>query len=1632
MKRILAVLSVLIVILFTVGGMGIVTADGGGNETGTPEETRVIVQLAEIESFDSKEDLKQQTRDRQEPVLDHLETVDGVTVQDRLWITNTILVTVDTDRVSLDQLRQIPDVESVELDEKVSGGDPIPTVSSQSTPDAETTYGLDQINAPETWERFDTRGDGVTIGVIDGGVTPDHVAIELNGGNSANNYEGGWHTLYYPNGSVTSLGEREGVSAPAPFDSSGHGTHVSGTVVGGNQTGTAIGVAPDAKLIHSTALYNGDGYAFNVRKSLQWMAEEEPDIVSMSLGLDSPISTHIEAIDTLRSLGITVVSSSGNSGNGHIGFPAGYETAIAVGATDSSGQIPYFSSGGTYQLSEYEKTAAKVGEWDDTQLTPYVVAPGDGVYSADYQNPNSLTLKSGTSMAAPHVSGIISLMLSNNPNLTPAQVQEVLRRGAIDAVGVPDGRNTRSGYGVANAYTSLALSNPDGFVGVESVNTNDTVEYGDTIVTKANVTNVNIVGDAASRTVTYSVNGTQIGSENVNLGSEEYKELIFEYQTSEADTGVNEVVIETGDVTRTVNVTVAGPAEFEPTLNTSDVAGPFVIGEIAEFNVSVENVGDIADTGNLSLYINDSLVVSGNSNIPSLAPGESTDIEFDYTPIEADQPQINVTAATDTRQSEQWVEVAKPAAFEPTVNTVATSDFIAGDNATVSVDVLNTGGVAGTGDLDLYINETRIVDGSSNIPETDAGATSTVNFTYKVTDDDYPVLNVTASTPSAQNETMIDVLRPAESVTKITSVNTPVESEDVNVTVEVSNRGDFELSQNATVSVDGIGSNSTLVDVAGRDSAVVSLTIPTSTGDYGSYTVNASTPNSTDSLPLIIDRQATFDAKVESINTSVSAGETIVAEIDVENIGDVSDTQTVSFSDETSGVLESEDVTLAAGDNSTLTFERETGINDIGDVKLTAATDYTSVSKTVTVNDPNPATITAVEAEQDTANDVVVVNGTVEPGSLPVDSVLLGVEATFTSYSTEKAVNGDVSDGGEFSTQIPTSDLVGDGNYTAIAMAVDNVSYEVTASGSEVAVDTTPPKVQLDTDSLSTGNGDLLIEANEAFEITDVVIEADDQTDRSPSASAVPDGLNAKENTVRITFDSSQSATAGISIFNVTVDAKDGNNNTVTETLNATIDNYQIINGEGTVNPGTTSQIDVLGNTTQIGSTTSRDATVSSSRTSPIGTELAANQFSGGFVNVNDIGLSDSELENATITIPVSELNQNTISGFDKNELVILKSEDGSSDYREINTEYNATSNELVAVVDGFSQFGAGGVDTTAPTVDTIDVSPSTSVEANEGPVNISFEYTDQHSSINVSETSISADVSNSRYTTSITAGKGTFNVSGLSAGETIVVTLTVADTAGNSKEQEVTIEVASNNNGGGGGGGGGGGSGGSASGGGGGGGGGGGSGVPSARPTPIPDDVHTIVRAKGKINGGEEVSVSEPGDFVTNPVIETVIFNEPGLAGVIEVRDYSDVPSRAGRPPGDIISANEVMVPYSLRDKQATLRFNLMKLENPGFDLDELDRDTLTVWYEEDGEWSALETTVVEDTEDSFVVEAETDGFSHFAVTNALAEEGEIVEETETSQEEEETNDDTPGFGFVAAIIALSSLGVALRLKSP
>jgi len=156
----------------------------------------------------------------------------------------------------------------------------------------------------------------------------------------------------------------------------------------------------------------------------------------MTLGSDTPATSELEEVQNLRALGITVVSSSGNSGEGHIGFPSAYEPVIGVGSTDSSKNVPSFSSGGMYNLDDYDVTKGQTS-WEDPQVSPYIVAPGENVWSASYWDEDSLTRMSGTSMAAPHVSGIVALMLANNPDLTPDQIEYVLREGATDAVGVP-------------------------------------------------------------------------------------------------------------------------------------------------------------------------------------------------------------------------------------------------------------------------------------------------------------------------------------------------------------------------------------------------------------------------------------------------------------------------------------------------------------------------------------------------------------------------------------------------------------------------------------------------------------------------------------------------------------------------------------------------------------------------------------------------------------------------------------------------------------------------------------------------------------------------------------------------------------------------------------------------------------------------------------------------------------------------------------------------------------------------------------------------------------------------------------------------------------------------------------------
>ena len=182
----------------------------------------------------------------------------AITVERSFWVANAMLVTVDTDRVPIDRILHVRGVErvhqnfEVELDSATSTAgagasspmapslaSPTPTAQTVSTASTDTTYGVEMVRAPEVWNTFETRGAGATVAVLDTGIDPDHPDLNVSG----------WAEID-ENGDVNQ-------SSTTPYDLNGHGTHVAGTVAGGNASGTAIGVAPEATL-HGIKVFPGD------------------------------------------------------------------------------------------------------------------------------------------------------------------------------------------------------------------------------------------------------------------------------------------------------------------------------------------------------------------------------------------------------------------------------------------------------------------------------------------------------------------------------------------------------------------------------------------------------------------------------------------------------------------------------------------------------------------------------------------------------------------------------------------------------------------------------------------------------------------------------------------------------------------------------------------------------------------------------------------------------------------------------------------------------------------------------------------------------------------------------------------------------------------------------------------------------------------------------------------------------------------------------------------------------------------------------------------------------------------------------------------------------------------------------
>ncbi len=276
-----------------------------------------------------------------------------------------------------------------------------------------TPWGINAVNAPTAHARG-TKGSGVKVGIIDTGI--DHGHPDL-----AGNYVSG---IDYVNGDND------------PMDDNGHGSHVSGTVAAVDNSIGVIGVAPSASLYGIKVLdAAGSGTFSNVVAGIDWAAANGMDVVNMSLGASIGTSALQTACDNAYASGVVICAAAGNDYGGPVGYPAKYSSTIAVSAVDQNNNLANFSNKGP----EVE-----------------VTAPGVGIVST-YKNGQYATLD-GTSMATPHVAGVVALIWSTGQFTSATAVRNQLTSTATD-IGAA-GRDNNFGFGLVNADAATNVGPP--------------------------------------------------------------------------------------------------------------------------------------------------------------------------------------------------------------------------------------------------------------------------------------------------------------------------------------------------------------------------------------------------------------------------------------------------------------------------------------------------------------------------------------------------------------------------------------------------------------------------------------------------------------------------------------------------------------------------------------------------------------------------------------------------------------------------------------------------------------------------------------------------------------------------------------------------------------------------------------------------------------------------------------------------------------------------------------------------------------------------------------------------------------------------------------------------------------------
>lgn len=312
--------------------------------------------------------------------------------------------------------------------------------NSTSAPSDLIPWNLTSIHADWLWNK-ELTGRGVHLAVLDTGVDGNHKALQDKIINFA---------YIDRNGAI--------IKEPKPYDTDTHGTHVSGIIAGGSIE-KPLGVSPGSQLSVGVVIPGGSGSFSQILGGLEWVLDPDqnpdtsdtPRAVNLSLGAPGYMNIWSSILKRLLQKNILPVFSAGNDGDGISSTPGNSPLSFSVGALDQDNRIGTFSSGADHI------------NWEDNEVTlldytkPDVSAPGVDIVSCIPEN--KYASMSGTSMAAPHLTGSIGLLAEAFPDISAYDLRAFIESSAVDMG--PAGADSRYGQGkidLKQAYMNISSS----------------------------------------------------------------------------------------------------------------------------------------------------------------------------------------------------------------------------------------------------------------------------------------------------------------------------------------------------------------------------------------------------------------------------------------------------------------------------------------------------------------------------------------------------------------------------------------------------------------------------------------------------------------------------------------------------------------------------------------------------------------------------------------------------------------------------------------------------------------------------------------------------------------------------------------------------------------------------------------------------------------------------------------------------------------------------------------------------------------------------------------------------------------------------------------------------------------------